>query len=317
MPTDFSELRSRAVSLALRSAIHGLSRAGSLVPHANPARYGIKVLRDQSYGAHRVGHLYDVYVPGEPRPDRAVVLHIHGGGFRVLSKDTHWLMALLFAREGYVVFNINYRLAPRHPFPAAVEDCADAYVEVLRRAPEFGGNPENLVVAGESAGGNLTLAVTLMSCFARDEAFARKVYDTGVTPRAAVPFCGMLETSDPESICRGVESEFIHERVRGVSSVYLDGRRPDVSLDFADPLAWLEEGEAPERPLPPMFAPCGTNDPLLVHTRRLQRAMAKRGVRCEAPEFAGGLHGFHAMYWTTNAQRAWQETFAFLDATLD
>ena len=54
-----------------------------------------------------------------PEPVRSIAgraLH-HGGGFSMLSKDTHWLMAMMFARRGYVVFNVNYRLAPQWPYP--------------------------------------------------------------------------------------------------------------------------------------------------------------------------------------------------------
>ena len=50
------------------------------------------------------------------------MLYVHGGGFRILSKDTHWIMGLAFARRGFLVFNIGYRLAPKHPFPAAIAD---------------------------------------------------------------------------------------------------------------------------------------------------------------------------------------------------
>ena len=51
---------------------------------------------------------------------------MHGGAFQSLSKDTHWLMGLAFARRGYVVFSINYRLAPKHRFPAGLQDACTA-----------------------------------------------------------------------------------------------------------------------------------------------------------------------------------------------
>ncbi len=112
-PARWEALRLRAGGLAVQGLLEGASRLAGLAPQANPARYGIRVLRDRRYGPETPAHLYDVWIPAAPRPDRAVVLHIHGGGFRILSKDTHWLMALQFARRGFLVFNINYRLARR------------------------------------------------------------------------------------------------------------------------------------------------------------------------------------------------------------
>ena len=60
---------------------------------------------------HRDGtaeHRLDLYRPIERTGLLPVVFYIHGGGFRILSKDTHWIMALMFARHGYLVYNINY-----------------------------------------------------------------------------------------------------------------------------------------------------------------------------------------------------------------
>ena len=69
-----------------------------------------------------------------------VVLYIHGGAFHYLSKDTHWVLALMFARRGYVVFNIDYRLAPVYPYSAAIEDVS-IYMQAIVGS---GGNDKEL-----------------------------------------------------------------------------------------------------------------------------------------------------------------------------
>src|SRR5690606_5988723 len=122
-------------------------------------------------------HRLDVYRPAHAEGPRPVVLYVHGGGFRILSKETHWLMGLYFARRGYVVFNIGYRLAPKHPFPAALEDSADALGWVVQNAHRYGGDPTRLVLAGESAGANLVTSLTLACCYRREEPYARRVFD--------------------------------------------------------------------------------------------------------------------------------------------
>ncbi|MFO0635528.1 MAG: alpha/beta hydrolase [Nannocystaceae bacterium] len=88
-----------------------------------------------------------MYRPQGAAESRPVVLYVHGG-FRVLSKDSHWIMGLAFARAGYVVFNIGYRLAPRHPFPAALQDAAAALAWVHEHAARAGGDASRLVLAG-------------------------------------------------------------------------------------------------------------------------------------------------------------------------
>ena len=85
------------------------SRAGRLHPHARPARHHVEVIRDIPYleGSKLPEHRLDVWRPTDKKGPFPVLLYVHGGGFRILSKDTHWIMALAFARRGFVVFNIN------------------------------------------------------------------------------------------------------------------------------------------------------------------------------------------------------------------
>ena len=102
------------------------ARLGRLHPAARPSRWGLEVRRDLPWRAPggRFDRL-DVCRPARGGPHPAVP-HLHGGAFRILSKDTHWGMAQALAARGYTVFVPNYRLAPRHPYPAAVEDACAA-----------------------------------------------------------------------------------------------------------------------------------------------------------------------------------------------
>lgn len=87
-----------------------------------------------------------------------VLLYLHGGGFVIPQTPNHLLMAAWLAREtGMPAFLPDYRVAPKHPFPAALDDCIAAYHYLLAQ----GFNANKIVIAGDSAGGNLSLA-TLM-----------------------------------------------------------------------------------------------------------------------------------------------------------
>ncbi|WP_155827037.1 alpha/beta hydrolase [Jongsikchunia kroppenstedtii] len=93
-----------------------------------------------------------------------VLVYFHGGGFVLCDLDSHDSCCRRLANGvGAIVISVDYRLAPEHPFPAAVEDAWAAVEWVARCAAEFGGDPAQLVVAGDSAGGNLTAVVAMMA----------------------------------------------------------------------------------------------------------------------------------------------------------
>jgi acetyl esterase len=295
--------------------------ATRLHPRARPERHDVELLPDLPYVDDGIReHLLDVWRPERVRRPMPIVFYLHGGGFRILSKDTHWMMALSFAKRGYLVFAINYRLAPAHPFPAAISDACAAYTWIARNAPRYGGDLGRLVVAGESAGANLATALTVAACWRRDEPWARAVWETGVVPRAVMPACGMLQVSDAARFARRKKHLpiVIADRIAEVELAYLGGAHatPSRAFELADPLLVLERGEPPQRALPPFHAVVGTKDPLLDDTRRLKRAVERLGGVCEARYYVGEPHAFHALVIRRNARRCWKESFDFLSRAL-
>jgi acetyl esterase len=102
-----------------------------------------------------------VYRP-EAHGPLPTIAFFHGGGFVIGDLDTHDDHARRLAHDvGAVVVSVDYRLAPEHPFPAAFEDCLAATRWAADHVDELGGDPGRLVVAGDSAGGNLAAAVAL------------------------------------------------------------------------------------------------------------------------------------------------------------
>jgi acetyl esterase len=103
-----------------------------------------------------------IYQPETTSP-APVIVHIHGGGWVVGSLDTHDpFCRYLAALTNAVIVSVDYRLAPEHKFPAAVEDAEAATRWVLDHASELGGSPRHVFVSGDSAGGNLAAAVALL-----------------------------------------------------------------------------------------------------------------------------------------------------------
>jgi acetyl esterase len=299
-------------SSALDAALKSLSFLSRAHPWAWQGRT-TRVYRDIPYGPRQPEHRLDVYVPpGEgPFP---VAIYLHGGGFRILSKDSHWMFAEQLARAGYLVFSIDYRLAPEHPYPAACEDSARALAFVLGAAARYGGDVDRLIFAGESAGGNLATALALACCYERDEPWAREVFALGVVPRAVAAFCGILETRRPERYDDKGLSKVMLDRIHLVCRGYLS-RKAQAALpgsDLADPLTILEEGERPARPLPRFFVSAGMADPIADDSRRLDQALAALGVPRELALYPGEHHAFQAVFWKASVRDHWARLFLFL-----
>ena len=104
-----------------------------------------------------------IYTPDGDGPF-GVLVHLHGGGWTIGDLDTHdHPCRTLCAEAGIVVVSVDYRLAPEHPFPAAVDDSWAALQWAAEHAAEIGGDAARLAVGGDSAGGNLAAVLALMA----------------------------------------------------------------------------------------------------------------------------------------------------------
>jgi acetyl esterase len=104
-----------------------------------------------------------LYVPhGAPPPPRPLLVHYHGGGWMVGDLETHdSACRFLAAHSGASVLSTTYRLAPEHPFPAAVEDALASFLWANALADELGADPGRIAVGGDSAGANLAAGVCI------------------------------------------------------------------------------------------------------------------------------------------------------------
>ena len=289
-----------------------LSGLGQRTRLAREEIAGVDRLRDIPYrSGGSEAHLLDVWRPKGPTRDLPAVFYVHGGGFSALSKDTHWIMALAYARAGYVVFNINYRLAPEHRFPAGLQDVFAAYRWVVQHAAEYGADPRRIGVAGESAGANLIVSLLVACCFDRPEPWAQPMAELPI-PISASPMCGMFQVSDPHRLWRQRWVDPLsRSTLLGVTESYLGRGVQRGTVDLADPLLVLEGGAVRRRSLPPIFLGVGTWDPLHEDHVRLTAALRGRSTPVVSKYYPREPHAFHALVVRRGARQCWADLLGF------
>jgi len=288
--------------------------------HIRKALSNCLVYKNIPYGpVEGAANLLDIYRPKKQYDLMPIVIYIHGGGFTMCSKDTHRSVALAYAGQGYLVFNLNYRLAPKNRFPCALDDVCRAYEWIVQNAHQYGGNINKIVIAGESAGANLSLALTLASCYQTDNDIVRRVWNTGIVPKCMQLFCGYFQVSNPErlknDLLNNSSMEKMHLNIaKDVSFAYLgkNYRQFHQERAFADPLLILSSDSQPDRPLPPTYAMVGENDIICSDTKRLENILIEKNIPHDIHYYPNESHAFHLLIWKEQADQAWRDGFRFL-----
>jgi acetyl esterase/lipase len=233
-----------------------------------------------------IARVYDEVVAGVPvrfyehegKPT-GLVVYLHGGGWCIGSLSLMDNVARELAHAtGAAVVSVAYRLAPENPFPAGLDDCEAVSRWALEQASRFEVSPSRVLVAGESAGGNLAAAVCL------------RLRDAGATLRPAGQVL-IYPVLDAHESAHASREEFSHLVVSDKQSEwfwssYCGGR--DLSTDaYAAPLQAAELAE-----LPPALVVLGGCDRLRDEGRAYARRLAEAGVDTEEVCYPGQPHGF-------------------------
>jgi|SRR5262245_24918451 len=247
----------------------------------------------------REGVTADVVVPKGSGP-HPVLVYLHGGGWVCGSPTTHRKLGYRFAEGGFLVFNVDYRLAPEHPFPAPFDDCLAAVRWAHQQAGRFGGDPSRFAIGGDSAGGNLSAAVAaaLADDPARPKA-ALLIY--GVFDFAMFTDPALVEAPDAKAAAIG------RDMVEMMVGAYLGKTRSDALLRDArvSPLHAA-------RRLPPSHVVVGGADPLAAQAETLVKALSAAGVAHEHFVDPGMPHGYVQMEMLAPARPAIDRMLAFL-----
>jgi acetyl esterase len=218
-----------------------------------------------------------VYTPDLPGV-LPVIVYFHGGGWVLYDLDTfNPICRDLANAAGAVVVAVAYRLAPEHPFPAAVDDAYATVRWVADHAAQIGGDGSRVAVAGDSAGGNLS-AVTALRC--RDEGAPTLAFQLIINP---VTDCDL----DTDSYHEFADGLFL---TRDQMRWYWDHYLPDPA---ARTHPWASPLRADDLSgLPPAIVYTAENDPLRDEGEAFAARLAAAGVPTIARRVPGVIHGF-------------------------
>ena len=299
MPSIFTPLVNQVIRLTVRNIIHPDSDLESQRARAEKLDRIVGWL-DHGFVRQNVtltGELPAQYIKTPvSQPDR-ILLWLHGGGFCIRSPNLHGRqLARICQGTRATGLMPDYRLAPKHPYPAAYDDSWTAYNYLI----ESGCKPESMVVAGDSAGGTLTLALLL------------RLRDKGMPmPACAVMLSPSLDptlSGDSAKENANIDSMLSIEGIQAFTQAYMPG------MDFSDPRINLLEADY--HGLPPLLFQVGSIEILRDDSVRAAEKAKADGVQAKLQVWEGMPHVFQAIEFLPEARQAVGDIVSFINMNL-
>jgi len=213
--------------------------------------------------------------------DQAVIMYFHGGGFVVGNLESHDSTCRRLAKQNScIVVSVDYRLAPEHQFPAAIEDCYNASCWVYSNAETIGADKKKLIVMGDSAGGNLATVITMM---ARDKGFPLISYQILICPLLDVT----LSMNSINTLSKGY---ILNKDLLSWFILNYCGNIKDLKQAYLSPLFSNNLNN-----LPPALIITGEYDPLKDEGRAYAKKLKDSGNKVSFKEYKGMIHIFFQM----------------------
>lgn len=232
----------------------------------------VKTVENVSYGSCDKWHLLDLYRPKDAEGKLPVLLNIHGGAWVYGDKKVYAPYGMYLATQGFAVVNASYRLAPKHTFPAPLEDVGAMVEWVVDHAEDYSLDLSNLFFVGDSAGAHLATAYTAVQL---NEAYANSFpgikVDARFVPKGLLLNCGVFD----------MEVEW-KKQGRALTPFLTDllGEKPTIeAVKQMSPAQYITSG------FPPVHLTTSNGDFLRKHSYRLKEVLEKKGVEVVIKEY--------------------------------
>ena len=237
--------------------------------------------------------------PGERAAERPLVLYFHGGGWVIGDLRTHHPYCLrLASQSGCTVIAVDYRRAPAQPFPAAQDDCLAAARAVVEQRGDFGPSNGSLVLAGDSAGGHLSICTALQADRTLREALGGLLLSYPVLDHYSQPYDSYVSCARGQALTSDLMRWFW-----------------DCYLGAVDPQSDEAQRAFPIRSeqlagLPPTLICTAGRDPLRDEGQALAQRLREAGVALRSEHYPDSEHGFACSMGPTRDFRAWLDCCA-------
>lgn len=232
----------------------------------------VEAIENVSYGSCDKWHLLDLYRPKDTEGKLPVLLNIHGGAWVYGDKKVYAPYGMYLATQGFAVVNASYRLAPKHTFPAPLEDVGAMVEWVVDHAEDYSLDLSNLFFVGDSAGAHLATAYTAVQL---NEAYANSFpgikVDARFVPKGLLLNCGVFD----------MEVEW-KKQGRALTPFLTDllGEKPTIeAVKQMSPAQYITSG------FPPVHLTTSNGDFLRKHSYRLKEVLEKKGVEVVFKEY--------------------------------
>jgi acetyl esterase len=221
-----------------------------------------------------------VYSSSEGK-DLPLIVYFHGGGWVVGDLNSHHpFCQQLRAQAGCTVVAVDYRLAPEHPFPAALEDCREAADWLATQLESIGPNNGHIVLAGDSAGGHLAACAALALNADTRSRLAGALLIYPVVDHYNAPYASYTERATGQMLTSALMFWFW--------DTWLAGQDPRI----ADEAGALPIRSAALATLPPCLVVTAERDPLRDEGRQFAERLREAGVRVTSEHYSNAEHGF-------------------------
>jgi acetyl esterase/lipase len=276
--SSISRMDAAALAKAQTTAIPDRGVAAFLLGRA---KRGVTITTSDFPASHGARLPLRIYRSRDAATGGPLVLNFHGGGFALGSpRMCDWICGIVATRLAAVVVSVDYRLAPTHRFPAAVEDCYETLTWAAEHAGDLGGDPDRIAVMGDSAGANLATVVAIMS---REEGGPRLAHQTLIYPPTDLTE-NVRQTRSYQDNTRSIVLS--NEDMAAFNALYLgegtDARDWRVSPAYAKDLAGL----------PPAVVVVAGLDPLHDMGVAYAEALTAAGVPVTLKDYPRMPHGF-------------------------
>ena len=270
-------------AMSVEDARAGLSELVALFPATQSiAKSKDRVLEAGSVSAR-------IYTPNGTGPF-PVLLYLHGGGWVIGDLDPYDpICRELCGAVGCIVVSVDYRLAPEHRFPAAVDDAHFALRWTIEHCEEIGGDHKRIAIGGDSAGGNLAAVTALEALQSFPGKLCAQLLIYPVTSHVSTPSQSMIDNAEGYLLTQR-DMVWFTDHYLGPDH---DDRDPRFNLSCVDDLSGL----------PPTLIITAEFDPLRDEGEAYGIALKKAGVAVDHSRYAGAIHGFFMFFAAFDVSR--------------